>query len=121
MVWPLAEIERRAEEDDQRRLQRERHERERQEGRQQAVERAKEQFAHNSRAKILQEQGAATKLAADIRQFVDHVRVDGLPADRDWLDWAERHAESVDPAEVHGPDVPEPKSDELKPHLGWAA
>lgn len=123
----LANIEARAEEAEQRRLEREREEAERRRAWEQEMERARERFAENQRAAFIRDQVAAWRLADEIRSFCLAARNSGAGTgdSRDaetWLSWAVKYADEIDPLSraLTAPELGEPSPDELRPYMrGW--
>ncbi len=101
---------------------------ERHQSRQQAIDRARQDYRADFRARALRTQIDAWCFARDIRAWACAARQQ-VPAGsaggeaREWIDWAERHADSIDPTTNPGgtPEVPEPSPDALRPFLrGWS-
>jgi hypothetical protein len=121
----LANIESRAEEAEQRRLEQERREEERRRAWEQEMERAREHYAEDQRAAFIRDQVAAWGLAADIRSFCSAAtRALGSPSEEaeTWLRWAIHYADDIDPlsSALVVPQIREPSPDELRPYLhGW--
>jgi hypothetical protein len=120
----LSNIEARAEEAEQRRLEREREEEERRRAWEKEMERARRRFAEDQRAAFLQDQVTAWRLAADIRSFCSAARRAAGHSEeaKTWLAWATNHADAIDPLSeaVVVPQSREPSPDELRPYLrGW--
>jgi hypothetical protein len=117
----LANLEARAEEAEQRRLERERREEERRRAWEQELRSAQERFAEDQRAALLRDQVTSWRLAADIRSFCSAARSatgDSEEAEA-WLAWATEYAHAIDPL-PEAPVVPqirEPSPDELRPYL----
>jgi hypothetical protein len=96
-----------------------------------AMEQARRDYAATYRAQALVRQSAAWHNVCQVRDYLDAMqqKIDTLadPHDtataREWHRWATAWAESTDPlAQTPAPPtVPEPKPDDLKPHLhGWS-
>jgi hypothetical protein len=119
----LANIEARAEEAEQRRLEREGQEEQRRRAWEQEMERARERFAEDERAVFLRDQVASWRLAADTRSFCLAARsVASDSEEAEWLAWATKHADAIDPLSeaLAVPESREPSPDELRPYLrGW--
>lgn len=124
----LANIEARAEDAEQHRLERERREEERRRAWEQDMGRARERFAEDQRAAFLRDQVAVWRFADEIRSFCSAARDSGAVATDDsgeaaaWLAWALRYAEAVDPLSgaLPIPEKVEPTPDQLRPYLdGW--
>lgn len=121
----LANIESRAEEAEQRRLERERREEERRRAWEQEMERARARYAEDLRAAFIRDQVAAWELAADIRSFCSAAtRALGSRSEEaeTWLRWAIHYADDIDPLSgaLVMPQTREPSPDELTPYLrGW--
>jgi hypothetical protein len=111
----LAAIEARAELDEQRQLEQERQAQERRRAHREALERARKRLVQAHRAKALAEQIQAWRLAQDIRAFcaATRARLSSAPGDIDreavgaWLEWADLHADALDPV-LHPTGTPTP-------------
>jgi hypothetical protein len=120
----LANIEARAEEAEQHRLERERREEERRQAWEREIQRARERFTEDERAAFLQDQVAAWRLAADIRSFCSAARDSGAVSAGDseeakaWIAWANEHADVLDPLSgaLNIPESRDPSLDELRPY-----
>lgn len=118
----LLEMERQAAEAETRQLERERQEEERRKAQAAAVEEAKARYRQDQLAETLKRQVGAWRLARDIRGFAAAARGRGLSEDESaWIEWAERHAEGVDPlsGDLSAPETQEPSAANLRPYLGW--
>jgi hypothetical protein len=119
----LQEIEVRAAEAEQRRLDAEASEAERRRAHEIARNRARGQYREAKRAEHLLAQVQLWDHAVEIRAFITLVRATagarGYVIDDEWLDWAERYADIIDPTNrpVLEPDVAEPTFADLQPFL----
>jgi hypothetical protein len=122
----LAEIETRAAEDEQKRIDRDREQRERQARWEHAMEVARSRYTEHARALILHDQLEQWELATRLRRYCDELDASAIkpePSDeqspREWSIWARSYAESIDPLRVVPtmPAIPEPKTEDLKPFL----
>ncbi|MDI3402875.1 hypothetical protein [Streptomyces cavernicola] len=128
----LEELETRAVEDAQRKVDEARAAEEHKARWEEAMAAAKQQAVQAQLASVLNEQAAQWKDVAVLRQYCEALerRIDEavdveaaeVASAREWLAWARRHIEANDP--LHQlPEMPtthEPKPDELKPYLhGW--
>jgi hypothetical protein len=122
----LAEIESRAEEAEQHRLDQERRQQERQRRWEEAMAAALERFVQDHRAQVLRKQVESWRLARDIRAFCSAIRASAaatgeLSGDASaWLEWASSYAGVIDPV-LHPPGMPEdpkPTREALQPYLG---
>lgn len=122
----LANIESRAEEAEQRRIERERREGERRRAWEHEMERARQRFAEDQRAAFLRDQVAAWGLANEIRSFCSAAMSAGCDDSDEaaaWLAWATEYADSLSPLSgvLAKPEIREPSHDELRPYLrGWS-
>jgi len=125
------EIEVRAAEDENRRLERERQEAEHRRRWAAAIEQAKIDLVEASRVKHLDRQlndwiryrQLREFLAAMRRTIEQTVAEADRPAVEEWLAWAERHAAQLDPLarRLAMPEPPEPQPEALRPFLdGWS-
>jgi hypothetical protein len=127
----LVAIQERAELDEQRRLEQERRAQERRRDHRAALERACQRMVQAHRAKALAEQIQEWRLAQDIRAFcaVTRARLSSAPGEVDgqavgaWLEWAELHADEIDPV-LHPTGMPAPPRstpEALRPFMepGW--
>jgi hypothetical protein len=83
----------------------ERRRRQRREEQRQAAE--QERLLTDYRAGILREQVQAWRLTEDIRSHCDQLVTAGMDPDDNWLRWARRYADEVDPV-IDPPDLPAP-------------
>jgi hypothetical protein len=126
----LVEIEMRATEDEQKRIERDREQRERQARWERAIKVARERYTEHARSVALHEQLDHWELAARLRQFcnaldalVTDTEASDEPSHYEWSVWARSYAESIDPlrAPPAMPVIPEPKNEDLEPFLdGWS-
>lgn len=89
-----------------------------------ALERAKERFREDARARALDEQVAAWQRAAVLRQFADALGgTDDSPEAAEWTAWIRQRADTTDPTSrpVRAPVVADPTDDELAPYLGLSS
>lgn len=125
----LANIEARAEEAEQRRLEWERRQEERRQAWERAMESARERFIDDHRASVLRDQVAAWRLAAEIRAFCSAAQTvspstsaSGAQEAEEWLAWATAYADAIDPlgGSLSMPESPDPSPDDLRPYVhGW--
>lgn len=123
----LAKIEELAAEAEQRRLEAEARDAERKVGWQTAMDRAHVRHGEAARAEHLRAQVDRWRRADEIRAFVAHVRATaathGLAIDKEWLEWADRYADTVDSTQspVIALVVKDPSLADLEPFLeGWS-
>lgn len=123
------ELETRAEEDDQRRIDEARKEAERRRDWESAMAKARVQAIETHRTDALTAQVDRWNLASAIRTYCDALEqrlaqaVDPAASGIDWLTWARARAESLDPltSVPTMPADPELTADDLKPFLGqWS-
>jgi hypothetical protein len=118
----LATVELQAQEKEQRRRVEEEEQQQRHRAWEQAMARVRRRFHDDRRTKLLNEQVEAWELAERIRKFSRAARDSGH-ADGDWLDWADAHADEIDPTTgfATGPEEIEPQPEDLRPYLGrWS-
>ncbi|WP_414505523.1 hypothetical protein [Streptomyces sp. NEAU-L66] len=129
----LQEVESRAVEDAQRKLDEERVKEERKARWQEAMAAAKQQAVQDQLARVLSEQAALWKEVAALREYCEALErrigeameseEPEVASAREWLTWARNHIDSIDPL-LRLPGVPtprEPKPEDLKPYLtGWS-
>ncbi|MGW1866144.1 hypothetical protein ACWCPS_11360 [Streptomyces mauvecolor] len=129
----LREVETRAVEDAQRKVDEERAKAERKVRWQAAMENAKELAAQEQYAEVLRAQARQWQEAAGLSAYCDALerRLDETPGEDEaamasaqrWLTWARRYVQRLDPL-TRLPAMPtarEPKPEELAPHLnGWS-
>ncbi len=122
----LEKIEVLAAEAEQRRIEAEAREVEKRVAWHAAMERARVRHGEAARAEHLDAQIDQWRRAAEIRVFVAHVHATaaarGNVIDDDWLDWAGRHADTIDPTQdpIVAPNVAKPSPADLQPFLkGW--
>ncbi|WP_240969211.1 hypothetical protein [Streptomyces sp. HNM0575] len=129
----LREIEARAVEDAQRKVDQERAQAERKVRWQEAMDKAKEQAVEAQLASALTEQARKWREAAALRDYCEALEQRLAAADgneeeetastREWLTWAHAYIQRLDPLqELPAKPTPrQPKSEELKPYLkGWS-
>ena len=125
----LAEIERQAEVLEQRAVEERREQDQREREWEEAMRVARDRLIESQRADLLRGQAEAWRHASEIRAFIHAVRArEGgrWPTDArtdDWLAWAAKHADSIDPllGPLFVPDAPEPRAADLEPFLnGWS-
>lgn len=129
-LWDLLnEIETRATEAEQHRIEKERRERERQDQWERAMARARARYIEHGLTLQLCDQVDRWSLASRLRQYCDALDqlVSEEPPDessaREWATWARSYTESIDPLREAPtvPAVPDPKAEDLKPFLdGWS-
>ncbi|MGD3108963.1 hypothetical protein [Streptomyces sp. YGL11-2] len=129
----LQEVESRAVEDAQRKVDEERAKEERKARWQEAMAAAKQRAVQDQLARALSEQAAQWREVAALREYCEALERRIVEAEgsekpeavsaREWLTWARSHVESIDPL-VRLPAMPtphEPKPEDLKPYLtGWS-
>jgi len=124
----LAEIERRSEVDEERRLEQERRARERHDMWERAVAQATLQLVDEHREGVLRRQVTAWRFAEDIRAWSSATRAilsdrDGCDGTNEWLAWADAYADRIDPIlrPMGMPTTPKPTPESLRPFLdGWS-
>jgi hypothetical protein len=124
----LAEIERRSEIDEERRLEQERQARERHDMWKRAVAQATLQLVDEHREGVLRRQVTAWRFAEDIRAWSSATRAnladrDGCDGTNEWLSWADAYADRIDPIlrPTGMPTTPKPTPESLRPFLnGWS-
>lgn len=97
----LQELEQRAEIDERRRVKRERAEEQRRHERQRQLDEARKLMAEERRALALEQEITAWQRAEAIRSYCDRLdnamRRACAPASWEWVRWARRHADTIDP------------------------
>ncbi|MDQ1710829.1 MAG: hypothetical protein QOE45_279 [Frankiaceae bacterium] len=125
----LAEIEARAVDDEERRLDRQRQEDERRKRHREAIRRAYARLIEHNRASALRAQVDAWSDVSNIRDYCAAIRAthhdsaSRTSSEESWLIWAEAYADGIDPLRrsVTGPDDPPPDAQALRPFLdGWS-
>jgi hypothetical protein len=123
----LAELEIRAIEQHQREDEAKRRAAERQRQWEQAMEEAKTRYLENRRREVLLAQAQRWREAEAIRSYCDKAQAlhGGDDGTREWIAWARRHADHLDPLQEPPRSPPPPDSidpSELRPYLeGWSA
>ncbi|MFD7016391.1 hypothetical protein [Streptomyces sp. NPDC059928] len=129
----LQEVEARAVEAAQRKVDEERAKEERKARWQEAMAAAKQQAVQAQLARVLGEQAAQWREATALREYCEALKLrlveaagtEGpeIASAREWLAWARSYVEAIDPLRrLPGMPTPrEPKPDDLKPYLtGWS-
>lgn len=126
----LQEIELRTAEAEVRRLERERQEREKRQRWEQAMDVARQRYAEYHRASVLSAQMDRWRRTQDLDQYLAamRARAQTLPAEEhhdahQWIAWVQQHRDAIDPLTkaLAMPPIPDPKPEDLKPHLGgWS-
>ncbi|MEU3337487.1 hypothetical protein [Streptomyces sp. NPDC006668] len=129
----LREIETRAVEDAQRKVDEERAKADREVRWKAAMAEAREQAVQGQLAEVLREQVKSWQSAAELSAYCDALErrltdvansdESEVAAARQWLAWARQYAQAVDPLhQLPGMPTPrEPEPEDLKPHLkGWS-
>ncbi|MFI6847078.1 hypothetical protein ACIBJD_20915 [Kitasatospora sp. NPDC050467] len=120
----LAAIEERADRAEEERIKAEQAEERRKQRWYEAIDQAHQKLIHDNRLKVLERQLEARRRADEIRSLCSAVREHANGGINDetaeWLQWAETHADSIDPvgAGVALPLGPPPSRQSLEPYLG---
>ncbi|MBP2322654.1 hypothetical protein JOF56_003039 [Kibdelosporangium banguiense] len=122
----LAELEARAQLDEERRIAKLEEEARRQQDCEAAMATARFRFAEDVKIKALTEQVDGWEQAARIRAYCDALQAAQADANSDvtaWIEWARTYADRIDPLRRHTfqPGISEPRPQDLKPYLGrWS-
>lgn len=126
----LQEIELRTAYAKARRLERERQDREKRQRWEKAMDVGRQRYDEHHRASVLYKQLGSWRRAQELDRYLDamRARAQTLPAEqhhdaRQWIAWALRHREAIDPLSgtLAMPPIPDPKPEDLKSYLGgWS-
>lgn len=120
----LAAIEERADRAEEERIKAEQAEERRKQRWYEAIEQAHQKLIHDHRLKALEQQLEARRMAEEIRSLCSAVRehANGTVTEEtaEWLQWADTHADSIDPVStgVALPPDPPASRQNLEPYLG---